>query len=341
MEYTNLGQTGLKVSRLGFGGIPIQRNSTAEAIKIINRARELGINFYDSARGYGDSETKLGQALKGKRHQVILASKSMARTAAEMRRDIDLSLEQLQTDYIDLYQCHNVKEQESLDRILGPDGALEALVQARQAGKIRHIGISGHRPPVLLQALETGQFETFQFPFNYIEKEMAAELLERINRNGLGSIIMKPLAGGAFRQPVAALKFILGHNVSTVIPGMDSLEQVEMNLKAVETGTTLTEAEISSLEADARTLGKTFCRRCEYCQPCPAGIEISTVFLLDGYYERYGLPDWGRKRYRGLAIKADACQDCGQCEEKCPYSLPIRQLLAKAHSHLGTEEAGQ
>jgi len=335
LDYNDLGKTGLKVSRVGFGGIPVQRNSPEEAAGIIGRALELGVNFIDSARAYTDSETKIGRAIRGKRDKVILATKSMARTEADMRQEIETSLREFGTDYIDLYQCHNVRDNESLDKIVGPGGAYTALEEARRAGKIGHIGITSHRTPILVEAMRTAMFETVQFPFNFMEREPEKEFLGLAQENGLGIIIMKPLAGGAIRHVAPALKFILGFNISTVIPGMDSLEQVDANVAAAAAGAVLSPGEMALLEEEAGQLGQTFCRRCEYCMPCPAGVQIPIIFICDGYYERYGLPDWAKDKYRDMSVHADACQDCAQCEERCPYGLPIRQMLARAHEHLG------
>lgn len=334
MNYRILGKTGLKVSEVGFGGIPIQRVSPREAEVILHRALDLGINFFDTARAYTDSEVKLGAVLGKRRREAIIATKSMARSREGMESDLKKSLEALGTDYIDLYQLHNVKDEAALARALGPGGALEALKEAKKDGVIKHIGVTGHIKSFLLEALKTGEMETVQFPFNAVELVGARELLELAGEMNCGVIVMKPLAGGALKNPGLALRFILEHPVSTVIPGMDSLEQVEENVLAGSESKPLSAAERVALEAEAGSLGEAFCRRCEYCQPCPQGIDIPTVFLLDGYYTRYDLTDWARERYRGLKVGAGSCLQCGECEEKCPYSLPIRQMLADAAARM-------
>ena len=336
MEYRTLGITGLKVSVIGFGGIPIQRVSAGEAHAIVNRALDLGINFFDTARAYTDSEEKLGAALKARRKEAVIATKSMARTREAMAADIKKSLETMGLDYIDLYQLHNVKNKRDLDRVLSPDGALAALQEAKKEGLIRHIGITGHIKDFLAQTLELEEIETAQFPFNAVETVGVPELLKQAKAMGKGIIVMKPLAGGALRNVNLALRYILEHDVTTVIPGMDSLQQVEENACEGNALQPLTADERNALDEEVKTLGGAFCRRCEYCKPCSQRIDIPTVFLLDGYYTRYNLQDWARERYRALKAGVDACTGCGECEERCPYNLPIRQMLAEAAARLGS-----
>ncbi len=334
MRYRLLGGTGLKVSVIGFGGIPIQRVSAAEAGSIVHKALDLGINFFDSARGYTDSEAKLGSVLRQRRNEAIIATKSMARTAGDMAADIRTSLKTMGVDYIDLYQMHNIKHKAALEKVLSPGGALEALQQAREDGLIRHIGVTGHIKEFLLETLKIPEIETVQFPFNPVESNGVQELLELSGQTETGVIIMKPLAGGAFSNTNLALRFILEHPVSTVIPGMDSLMQLEENINAGLDPRPLSAQEKKTLEDETGRLGTAFCRRCEYCRPCRQGIDIPSVFLLDGYYQRYNLQEWARERYHGLKATADKCIGCGECEEKCPYSLPIREMLAEASKRL-------
>lgn len=334
MQYRDLGKTGLKISAVGFGGIPIQRVPAGGVDAIINRALDLGINFFDTARGYTDSESKLGAVLKMRRQETIIATKSMARTGEEMAADVKKSLDTLGVDYIDLYQLHNVKDKAALEQVLSPGGALAALKAAKKDGVIKHIGITGHIKSFLLEALKTGEMETVQFPFNAVELNGVQELLDLAKQMGIGVIVMKPLAGGAIRNTGLALRFILEHPVSTVIPGMDSLEQVDENVRAGKEPLLLSADERKILAEEAGKLGDAFCRRCEYCQPCQQGIDIPTVFLLDGYFSRYNLKGWARERYQGLQARADSCLECGECEERCPYNLPIRRMLTDAATRL-------
>ncbi|HHW28051.1 MAG TPA: aldo/keto reductase [Syntrophomonadaceae bacterium] len=334
MEYRRLGKTDLKVSVIGFGGIPVQRIDTASAEKVVKRAVELGINFFDTARAYTDSEEKLGLALKKHRDQVIIATKSMARDKKSMAEDIDKSLRTMGVDYIDLYQMHNVKDKETLEQVLGADGALAALIEAKEKGKIRHIGVTGHIKAMLLEILKTEEIETVQFPFNPVETDGAKDVIDLAGKMDAGIIVMKPLAGGALTNAKLSLRYILEHPVSVAIPGMDSLEQVEENAAVGNERKPLTDQEQEELAQLVEKLGTSFCRRCEYCLPCQQGIDIPSVFLFDGYYTRYDLKDWAIGRYQALKVKADSCVECGECEERCPYNLPIREMLKDAARRL-------
>ncbi len=334
MEYRKLGKTGLNISVVGFGGIPVQRVSAGEAKAIVSRALDLGVNFFDTARSYSDSEEKLGNALKARRREAVIATKSMARTREAMAADIKKSLEVMGLDYIDLYQMHNLKSKRALDKVISPNGALAALVEAKKEGLVRHIGVTGHIKNFLVDTLQLEEIETIQFPFNAVETAGAQALLEQAGEKGIGVIVMKPLAGGALRNGKLALRYILEHKVTTAIPGMDSLAQVEENAGAGSDPQPLTVAERKKLEEEVEILGGTFCRRCEYCKPCKQGIDVPTVFLLDGYYTRYNLKDWARERYRDLKAGVDACIKCGECEARCPYNLPVRQMLAEAATRL-------
>ncbi len=334
MQYRTLGKTGLEVSLIGFGGIPIQRVDFATAKEIVNKALDVGINFFDTARGYTDSERKLGQVLGSRRSEAVIATKSMGRTKELMAEDIQKSLNELAVDYIDLYQLHNIKTKEELEKVLGPGGALEALLEAKEAGLVKHIGITSHIPAVLKEAMAYEQLETIQFPFNAVEVSNGEELFGLAESTRKGVIIMKPLAGGAIRRADLALRFIMDYPVSSIIPGMDSVEQVLANAELAKNYQGLTMEERNELKAETDKLGTRFCRRCEYCQPCLQDIQIPQVFLLEGYYSRYNLKEWAKERYKALAVQANECVECGRCEEKCPYNLPIRQMLKDAHSKL-------
>jgi len=334
MDYVTLGKTGLKISRLGFGGIPIQRVDAAVTKELAKDMVEKGINYIDTARGYTVSERYIGEALEGIRDKFVLATKSMARTKEAMAADIETSLNNLRTDYIDLYQVHNPNV-EQLEQVVAEGGALEALQEAKAAGKIGHIGVTAHSLEVFEKALSYDWVETIMFPYNIVEKQ-GEELMRRCTEQNVGFIVMKPLAGGAIEDATLALRFICANpDVTVVIPGMFDLKEIEQNLAAVEDKTPLTEAELAQMEEVRKQLGNNFCRRCNYCAPCTVGIAIPNVFLFQGYLDRYGLGDWAKDRYSTMPVKASACIGCGACEKRCPYDLPIREMLKDAAAKFG------
>ena len=334
MEYRILGKTGLSVSRMGFGGIPIQKIDAAGTRVLMEKLRAAGINYIDTARGYTVSESYLGEALEGIRQDFILATKSMARDKAGMAKDIDISLGNLRTDYIDLYQVHN-PSMAQLDQVLAPGGALEALLEAKEAGKIGHIGITAHDLAVFERALELDWVETIMFPYNIVETQ-AEHLIAKCREKNIGFIDMKPLAGGAIESGTLALRFVCANDAMTVtIPGMADIAEIDENVAACADTSPLTEEEKAAMAKVVKELGTNFCRRCNYCQPCTAGINISGVFLFEGYLSRYGLGEWAKGRYATLPVKASACVDCGVCETRCPYGLPIREMLKKAAEKFG------
>lgn len=334
MEYRILGRTGLKVSRMGFGGIPIQRIDPKGTRALMLRLREEGINYIDTARGYTVSESYLGEALEGIRGDFILATKSMSRTKEAMAKDIDISLGNLRTDYIDLYQVHNPSVAQ-LEQVVAPGGALEALQEAKAAGKIGHIGLTAHSLEVFTMGLEMPWVETIMFPYNIVESQ-GIDLIAKCAEKGIGFIDMKPLAGGAIEDATLALRYVCANdNVTITIPGMAELAELDQNLAAVNDTTPLTDADFARMDAIRKELGTHFCRRCNYCAPCTVGISIPSCFLFQGYLQRYGLADWAKGRYEAMSVKASACIGCGACEGRCPYSLPIRDMLKKVAQDFG------
>ncbi|MBC2579745.1 aldo/keto reductase [Clostridium sp. DJ247] len=330
MIYKELGSTGLKVSVIGFGGIPIQRIGEAEAIEVIVEAEKKGMNFIDTARGYTISEEFIGKALEGRRDNWIIATKSMSRDKESMIKDVNISLNNLKTNYIDLYQLHNVKTMEDYNKVLSEDGAYEALLEFKNQGKIGHIGISSHSLEILKIAIESGKFETIMYPYNIVENQ-AEDLFKRAKALDIGVIAMKPMAGGALIDGILALKYILqNNNITCAIPGMGTLREVEENSKVASTNVFLTEEERKRTEDISKELGTEFCRRCGYCAPCTKGIDIPNIFLLQGYKERYNLAKWAEDRYSALKSTPTDCIECGACEQRCPYNLPIIRMLKKA-----------
>lgn len=326
MKYRILGKTGLNVSVMGLGGIPIQRIDAAGTRVLIEAMVENGINYIDTARGYSVSEEYLGEALEGLREKFILATKSMARSKDAMAKDIDISLANLRTNYVDLYQVHN-PSMTQLDEVVSADGALEALMEAKAAGKINHIGLTTHSAKVFERALELDWVETIMFPYNIVETH-GEELIKKCSEKNIGFIDMKPLAGGAIDDASLAIRFICANpDVSVIIPGMAEISELNQNLAAVSDPSPLSEAELSKFDVIRKELGTQFCRRCGYCAPCSVGIIIPNMFVFEGYLERYGLADWAKSRYNTQAKTASDCIGCGVCETRCPYNLPIREML--------------
>ena len=334
MEYRVLGKTGLKISRMGFGGIPIQKIDAEGTKQVIYKLMAAGVNFIDTARAYTVSEEYLGYALEGIRDRFVLASKTYSRSKEAAAKDIETSLKNLRTEYIDLYQIHNPSAAE-LEQVLGPDGALAALQEAKAAGKIGHIGITLHSVDLFAKAVEFDWVETIMFPYNIVETQ-GEELIARCAEKNIGFIAMKPLAGGAIDDATLALRFLAANeNVTVIIPGMAAEAEVDQNIAALTDESPLTQQEKEGMAKIRDFLGTQFCRRCNYCAPCSAGIPISGVFLMEGYYSRYNLKDWAKQRYDALPKKASDCVDCGVCETRCPYNLPIREMLKKAKAIFG------
>lgn len=334
MEYRILGKTGLKISRMGFGGIPIQKIDEEGTRKLLHEMMEMGVNYIDSARGYTVSEQYIGYGLEGIRDKFVLATKSMSRTKEAMAADIETSLGNFRTDYIDLYQVHN-PSMEQLDQVIGEGGALEALMEAKAAGKIGHIGLTAHSTAVFERALGLDWVETIMFPYNIVEQQ-GAELIHKCAEKNIGFIDMKPLAGGAIEDATLALRYVCSNpDVTVVIPGMAEVRELEQNLAACSNTEPLADEELKAMDKVREQLGTDFCRRCNYCAPCTVGINIPSVFLFSGYLQRYDLADWAKDRYSTLKVKASACIGCGKCEPRCPYHLPIREKLKKCAQDMG------
>ena len=336
MRYTTLGKTGLRISVVGLGGIPIQRTDVEGTKKVIAACLETGINFIDTARGYTVSEEYLGQALVGCRDRFVIATKSMSRDYEGMKSDIEKSLCNLRTDHIELYQIHNIKSDADFDTVFGEMGAYRALAEAKQAGKIGHIGATAHGVEAFERLITEfeDRIETVMFPYNIVENQ-GADLIEECARKSIGFIAMKPLAGGNITDATLAIKYILANPACTVaIPGMGDTEEVYQNASAAES-TALTDADREACEQIVAELGSNFCRRCGYCAPCPQGINVPSCFLFANYLRHYGLADWAKARYASLPATAKDCIQCGACESRCPYELPIRKMLADVKRDMG------
>jgi predicted aldo/keto reductase-like oxidoreductase len=369
MELRSLGRTGLKVPVIGFGAarIGIHDMGIEESVRILKKAFELGIRYFDTARSYGDSEEKVGLALKDVREDFILATKVHYRKKEEAERSLRHSLRCLGAQSLDIVQLHGIDSLEDLKKAMAPDGALEALKEARAKGRIRFIGITGHVPYVLSRALETGNFDTVLAPLNIFEREATEELLPLAKKMGVAFIVMKPFllhydqqtnivrSGGDFArftqdrekdedkdkdgmgigvEGAVALRYALAHDVSVIVPGFRSVEEVE-GAVAIARGFEGLREDEKRITRFGELPPEPFCRECGLCMPCPEFIEIPMVLRLHKLFSYYGLRDYASKKYRGLPTKAYFCNRCGECESRCPYHLPIMDMLKKTDEELG------
>jgi len=334
MEKIRLGKTGMMVTRLGFGGIPIQRLSEADAVAVVKKCLDSGINYFDTANGYTTSEERIGKALKGRRKDVFIATKTFPGTPEIIEKNLDLSLKRLGTDYIDLYQFHGVNDKATLDKILAPENGLyQVFEKAKKAGKIRHIGITSHQMDAARAQVKTGKFETIMFPFNVITSEPAKELLPLCREHDVGFIVMKPLAGGMLPSAAIAFKYLLQFKDVVTIPGIEKIEEIEEIYSFYQSPQRMTAAERREMQRMVDELGTRFCRRCDYCQPCAQGIPISMVMTFPTFVKRLP-PDWYLKNpmISDNMAKAANCTECGECESRCPFGLPIREMLKENHT---------
>ena len=316
MEKIRLGKTDMMVTRLGFGGIPIQRLSEDDAVAVVRKCIELGITFYDTANAYTTSEERIGKAVAGKREELIIATKTQGRDRETTEKHLNLSLEHLQTDYIDLYQFHGVSTREHLDIVLDPNGPRAVVEEAKKAGRIRHIGITSHSMDIAKEAVKTDQFETLMFPFNFIVVEAAEELIPLCREHNVGFINMKPMGGGMLDNATVAFKYLLQFPDIAYIPGIEKTWEIEEIAKIVQGSAETTAEEEAEMQRLRDELGTRFCRRCDYCQPCPQEIPISMVMNSAGFAKR--LPP--QRMFSGWISdgmeKAGTCTECGDCEER-------------------------
>ncbi len=340
MKKVRLGRTNLHVTRWGLGGIPLSTvmgGTTEEVIaQLVHAALDYGINFIDTSRVYMDSETNIGQALKGRRHECIIASKSYKRTRDDVLADIEESLNQLQTDWIDIHQVHALYPHE-VQSFMGKGGGMEAFRKARDEGMIKFIGLTSHHVSVMVELIKTGEFDTVMFPFNVIEREPEQELIPLAASLDVGTIVMKPLAGGAIRNIKTAFKFFNNYQVDVILNGVSNLPEFHENIRCAARDAHLTPEELRAFEQEVACLGKEFCRRCSYCMPCPNDLHIPDMIHLFWHmvkdYSYENMPPEKRNMGESLMIWLQACEECGKCEEKCPYHLPTinrkKELMEK------------
>lgn len=328
MQTMRLGKTNLTTSRIGIGGIPLTRPPAAEAARIVRYAIDRGINFIDTAFGYSDSEERIGRGIAGVRDRVIIATKTPASDAVTATEHLNTSLRRLGTDYIDLWQLHGISSESGLKAVLAPGGAYEAAARAVQQGKVRHIGFSSHNVDVAGQCVATGLFATTQIPFNFISDEAAHGLLAQCGAADVGFIGMKPFAGGAIRDAKLAFRWLMQYPTVLPDPGIERATEIDQIIAIVDSGQTLTAADLAAIAAIRDQLGKRFCRQCEYCMPCPQGVIIPGMMYLPLLYDLWPPERFFSWRLVTASVEGAArCSSCGICETKCPYQLPIRDMM--------------
>jgi uncharacterized protein len=326
MRSITLGKSRLVVSEVGFGGIPLTRLCVEDGVDLVRNAHARGITFYDTARVYGDSEIKIGLALEAVRDRVVLATKTFQRDADNAARDVETSLQNLRTDRIDLYQLHQVANEETLEKVLAPGGAYEALERARSQGKIGAIGLSSHNLPTAIRACRTGRFATVQFPFNFVETAAADDLWRVAEEESMGIIGMKPFGGGLLGRADLCFRYLQSYERVIPIPGIQAKSELDEILDLYDSLRPPTEAEWCEIKTIRSEIGSKFCRRCEYCMPCEKGVNIPAAFMFRSQPKRFSPAT--AIAFAAPAMKSvEKCEECGDCVRKCPYDLPIPELL--------------
>lgn len=335
MDKVILGKTGIEVNKNGFGALPIQRITKAEAVYILQKAFYNGINYFDTARAYTDSEEKIGAAFSYIRDKLIISTKTAAKTGEGLKKDLEESLRMLQTDYIDIYQFHNP---DFCPRPGDGTGLYEAALEAKRQGKIRHIGITNHRIPLAKEAIESGLYETLQFPFSYLAAETDLELVDACKKADMGFIAMKALSGGLIQNSACAYAFMAQAQFEHVAPiwGIQRESELDEFLSYQVCPPSLTGGLKEVMEKDRKELSGDFCRGCGYCMPCPAGIEINNCARMGLLLRRSPQASWLSAEWQEKMKKIEECKHCGQCMKKCPYSLNTPELLAKNYEDYKT-----
>ena len=326
MQTITLGRTGLVVPRNGFGALPIQRIPEQDAVRLIRRALDGGMYYFDTARFYTDSEHKLGLALEGRRADVVISTKTGATTPDAFWAHLETSLRLLRTDYVDLYQFHNLP---FCPRPGDGTGLYEAMLEAQRQGKVHHIGITNHRQRVAIEAIESGLYETLQYPFSYLATREELDIVERTRQAGMGFIAMKGLAGGLITHSAAAYAFLAQYDHVAPIWGIQRESELDEWLSYQDNPPALTPDLQAVIDRDRAELAGNFCRGCAYCQPCPAGIQIQdcnrmSLFLRRAPHSVYLTEEWLHKMQ-----KIDSCLHCNHCVDHCPYGLDTPNLLVE------------
>ena len=338
MQTVTLGTTEITVNKNGFGALPIQRISNENAVHLIKKAYNAGITFFDTARFYTDSECKLGEALEGIRDKVYIATKTGATTADAFWKDLETSLTNLKTDYVDLYQFHNPS---FCPKPGDGSGLYEAILEAKAQGTVRHIGITNHRLSVAEEAIESGLYETLQFPFCYLSGEKELALVEKCKEKNMGFIAMKALSGGLITNSAAAYAFLAQYDNVLPIWGVQRENELDEFISYIDTPPCMTAELESFIEAERKELSGEFCRGCGYCMPCPVGIEINNCARMSLLLRRSPSELQLTEEVQAKMKKIEDCLNCGQCKSKCPYELDTPALLAKNYEDYKQVVAGK
>ncbi len=326
MDTVRLGRTEIIAAKNGFGALPIQRVSEKEGVLIIRAAYAGGVNFFDTARGYTDSEKKLGSALHDVRGRIFISSKTMAKTPKEFWADLETSLNNLQTDYLDIYQFHNP------DYVPKPgdkNGLYDCMLKAKKQGKIRFIGITNHRLNIAGEAVESGLYDTLQFPFSYLASDDDIRLVKACENADMGFIAMKALSGGLITDSAAAYAYLADYDNVLPIWGIQRMNELNEFLSYMDNPPAMTEERKALIQKDRRELMGEFCRGCGYCMPCPAGIEINTCARMSLLIRRSPSANHLTPKSQAMMLKIEGCLHCNRCKEKCPYQLDTPRLLEK------------
>ena len=338
MKQITLGSTGITVPQNAFGALPVQRDDMELAVKLLRRAYEGGMRFFDTARAYSDSEEKLGNAFEGMREQIYIATKTGAKTPEAFRKDLETSLHNLKTDYVDIYQFH------CADRAYRPGdgtGMYECILEAKKQGKIRHIGITAHKLQVAFDAVETGLYETLQFPFSYLSSEKEIELVRRCAAADMGFIAMKGLAGGLINQSKPAMAFMTQFDNVLPIWGVQRKTELEEWLSFMNETPSMTPEITDFIEKEKNELAGDFCRGCGYCMPCPAGIQINNCARMSLMLRRAPSKHWLSEEMQAEMKKIEGCLNCRRCVSRCPYELNTPELLRKNYEDYKKVLAGE
>lgn len=338
MEKVTLGSTGITVNKNGFGALPIQRISKESAKYLIRKAYDAGITFFDTARYYSDSEEKLGEALKGIRENVFVATKTGAQTAEVFWNDLETSLKKLQTDYIDIYQFHNPA---FVPKQGGEDGLYDAILEAKKQGKIRHIGITNHRLSIANEAIESGLYETLQFPFCYLATDKDIELVKKCKDKDMGFIAMKAMSGGLITNSKAAYAYLSQFDNVLPIWGVQREKELDEFIEYIDNPPVMTGDIKALIDKDRNELLGEFCRGCGYCMPCPVGIEINNAARMSLMLRRAPSSGWLSDEWQKKMKLIEDCLHCGKCKGKCPYSLDTPTLLEKNYEDYKRVLAGE